>query len=49
MVKNGTNRKDVCQERVVAADGDADVLRRLSICRVRYYKYRRVGALTADQ
>ena len=49
MVKNGTSRKDVCQERVVAVDGDADVLSRLSICRVRNYKHGRVRTLTADQ
>jgi len=49
MVKNRSGRKDVCQEPVVAVDGNADVLSRLSIGRVRNYKYGRVGALTADQ
>lgn len=49
MVKNGSGRKDVCEEGVAASEGNADVLSRLSICRVRNYKVGRVGALTADQ
>ena len=49
MVKNRSWRKDGCEERVVAVDGDADVLSRLRTGRVRNDKFWRVGALTADQ
>jgi hypothetical protein len=49
MVKNGSGRKDVCEEGVAARNGNADVLSRLSIRRVRNYKVGPVGALTADQ
>ena len=49
MVKDGVGRKDVCQERVAAIDGEADALRRLRAGRVRNHKFGRVRALTADQ
>jgi len=49
MVKNGTRRKDVGEERIVAVESDADVLRRLGVGRVCNYKVGRVGPLTADQ
>jgi len=48
MVKNRSRWENVCEKRVVAADGDANVLRCLGIRGVRNYKFGRVGALTAD-
>jgi len=49
MVKDGSWRKDIGEESVVAVDGDADVLSALCGGRVRNHKFGRVGALTADQ
>ena len=49
MVENRSRRKNVRQELVAAVDGDADRRSRLRTGRVRNDKFRRVGALAADQ
>lgn len=49
MVKNRSCWENICKKRIVTIDGDADVLRCLSIRGVCNYKFGHVGALTADQ
>lgn len=49
MVKDGSRRKYVCEELVVAVDGDTDALACLCTVRIHNYKLGRVGTLTADE
>lgn len=49
MMKDGSGRENVCEESVVAVDGEGDVLRSLGAGRVFHYEFGYVGALAADQ